>query len=469
MRRDFDSLVLKFDKSLRVKENFDILKRPLTCGGRRAVMYAVDGLIKDEILEKMIEFIVKATKEEVDALKTSEDFAARFVSYIEAEVTSDDEKVVTSVLSGMLALIVEGYPDVYLLDIRTDPTRGVEEPEDDRVLRGAHDGFTETVVFNTALIRRRIRDANLTMRHFSVGEKSKTEVVLAYLDGKADPAIVEKLTKMIKGLSVNALSLSQESLNEALVKKGWWYNPFPKVRYTERPDAAAASVLEGQLLIIVDNSPTVMILPVSVFDFVQDTNDYYFPPLVGTFLRIIRMLVFLATMILIPVWFLLMRYPDVVPEWLQFVFVTGEAKLPVLAQILIFELIMDGLKLASLNTPSSLSNSFSVVGALILGEFAVGAGLFDQLSILFLAFVAIGNFTQPSFELGYAFKMVRLLLVILTAIFGLWGFIAGIIISFAICASTKTPIGGSYLYPLIPFNWRKLSSLLVRRKRRDDD
>lgn len=212
-----------------------------------------------------------------------------------------------------------------------------------------------------------------------------------------------------------------------------------------------------------------MILPVSVFDFVQDTNDYYFPPLVGTFLRIIRMLVFLATMILIPVWFLLMRYPDVVPEWLQFVFVTGEAKLPVLAQILIFELIMDGLKLASLNTPSSLSNSFSVVGALILGEFAVGAGLFDQLSILFLAFVAIGNFTQPSFELGYAFKMVRLLLVILTAIFGLWGFIAGIIISFAICASTKTPIGGSYLYPLIPFNWRKLSSLLVRRKRRDDD
>ena len=194
MRRDFDSLVLKFDKSLRVKENFDILKRPLTCGGRRAVMYAVDGLIKDEILEKMIEFIVKATKEEVDALKTSEDFAARFVSYIEAEVTSDDEKVVTSVLSGMLALIVEGYPDVYLLDIRTYPTRGVEEPEDDRVLRGAHDGFTETVVFNTALIRRRIRDANLTMRHFSVGEKSKTDVVLAYLDGKADPAIVEKLS-----------------------------------------------------------------------------------------------------------------------------------------------------------------------------------------------------------------------------------------------------------------------------------
>ena len=469
MKRDYASLIAGYDRLLRVDKNFDILRRPIKTGGRPAMMYAVDGLIKDEVLEKMIEFLMKATKEEVDALKTGQDFAERFVSYIETDITSDDNKVVTGVLSGMLALVVSGYEEVFLLDIRTYPTRGVEEPQDDKVLRGAHDGFTETCVFNTALIRRRIRDASLTMKHFSVGRRSRTDIVISYIEGKADKAKVDKLTEIINGIDVNSLSLTQQSLAETLVKKGWWYNPFPKVRYTERPDAAAASILEGQIVVIIDNSPTVMILPVSIFDFVQDTNDYYFPPLVGTYLRTVRMIVFFATMLLVPIWYLLVRYPESVPEWLSFILVTGEAELPVIAQILIFELIMDGLKLASLNTPSSLSNSFSVVGALILGEFAVGAGLFDELTILLMAFVAIGNFTQPSFELGYAFKLVRILLVILTAVLGVWGFAGGLILCFAICASTHTVLGGSYLYPLIPFDRKALSATLVRRRRRDDD
>ena len=469
MKRNYASMISGYDRLLRVDKNFDILRRPLKTGERPAMMYAVDGLIKDEVLEKMIEFLMKATKEEVDKLKTAQDFAERFVSYIETEVTSDENRVVTAVLSGMLALVVSGYDEVFLLDIRTYPTRGVEEPQDDKVLRGAHDGFTETCVFNTALIRRRIRDPKLTMKHFCVGRHSKTDIVISYIEGKADKAKVEKLSEVIAGIDVNSLSLTQQSLAETLVKKGWWYNPFPKVRYTERPDAAAASILEGQIVVIIDNSPTVMILPVSVFSFVQDTNDYYFPPLIGTYLRAVRMIVFFATMLLVPIWYLMITYPASVPDWLAFMLVTGKAALPVVAQILIFELIMDGLKLASLNTPSSLSNSFSVVGALILGEFAVGAGLFDELTILLMAFVAIGNFTQPSFELGYAFKLVRLLLVILTAIFGVWGFIGGLVLSFAICASTHTLLGGSYLYPLIPFDAKAFWATLVRRKRRDDD
>lgn len=469
MNKDFNSMILRLDERLRVRDNYDILRRPITCAGHQAMMYAVDGLIKDEMLEKLTEFLLKATREEVEPLKTSQEFAARFVSYIESEVCESENRVVTGVLCGMLALVVEGYDSVFLLDVRTYPTRGVEEPEDDRVLRGAHDGFTETCVFNTALIRRRIRDPKLTMRHFSVGKKSKTDVVLSYLDGKADKKLVEKLTDMIRNLDVNSLSLTQQSLVEALIHKGWWYNPFPKVRYTERPDAAAASILEGQLIVIVDNSPSVIILPVSIFDFVQDTNDYYFPPLVGTYLRLVRMVVFLLTMLLVPVWYLFMQYPQYMPEWLSFIAATGEAKLPLVAQILVFELIMDGLKLASLNTPSSLSNSFSVVGALILGEFAVGAGLFEEMTILFMAFVAIGNFTQPSFELGYAFKIIRIALVVLTAIFGIWGFAVGSIIFLMICISTKTVIGGNYLYPLIPFNWERLSATIVRRKRKDSD
>ena len=259
------------------------------------------------------------------------------------------------------------------------------------------------------------------------------------------------------------MTMNQESLAECLIKPKW-YNPFPKVRYSERPDAVAASVLEGSIAILVDNSPSVMILPTSIFDFVQDTNDYYFPPLIGTYLRTVRMLVFLLTLILTPTWYLLMINPQWIPSWLEFIQIEEPNQVPILAQLLMIEFIIDGLKLASLNTPSVLSNSFSVVGALILGDFAVQAKWFVPEVVLFMAFVAIANFTQPSFELGYAFKLFRVVILVLTALFNIWGYIAGLLLMLLILICSKTISGRGYLYPLLPFNAQAFSRLLVRRR-----
>ena len=286
---------------LRVDQCFDIVEKPLEIAGRPAALYFVDGFAKDEVMEKILEFWMKAKPEEVDALKTPEDFARKYVSYIETDTQSDLDKIVTSVLSGMLALLIDGYDKAILLDARTYPSRGVEEPDDDRVLRGSRDGFVETLVFNTALIRRRIRDPRLTMEILQVGRQSKTDVVLCYLEGAENSKVLNAMRKRIKNITIDSLTMSQESLAECLIKKQW-YNPFPRVRYTERPDAAAACVLEGKILVLVDNSPSVMILPTSVFDFGQDTNDFYFPPLVGTYLRLVRILVFVITLLLTPVW-----------------------------------------------------------------------------------------------------------------------------------------------------------------------
>lgn len=457
-----------FDKKLKIGTSFDMVKRPMIIGEHNAALYMVDGFVKDEIMEKIMEFLFSADPAQVDACPDAQSFANRFLSYVEVAAEDDPDKIITQVLSGTIALVMEQYPQVLMIDARTYPSRSVSEPEDDKVLRGSHDGFVEALVFNTALIRRRIRDVNLVNEIHTVGQKSKTDVVLCYIEEQADPKLVAKLQKLLDTLDVNALAMAQESLNEALVRSGW-YNPFPKVRYTERPDTAAASILEGKVAIIVDNSPTVMLLPAAVFDFVQESNDYYFPPLVGTYLRFVRMLIFIVTIFLTPVWYLLIQNPSWIPPWLDFIKIAEPNTVPIIAQLLIFEIVIDGLKLASLNTPSSLSNSFSVVGALILGEFAVEARWFVPEVILYMALVAIGNFTQPSFELGYAFKLIRILLIVLTAIFNLWGFIAGILVMLVLLATNRTPAGTSYLYPLIPFKWSALSRLLIRRKMHRDN
>ena len=217
------------------------------------------------------------------------------------------------------------------------------------------------------------------------------------------------------------------------------------------------------MVVIIDNSPAAMIIPSGIFDFLQDTNDYYMSPVIGSYMRVVRMLIFAMTMLLIPVWFLLVQNPDYIPEWLDFIRIEEPNSLPIVAQLFIVELVIDAIRLASINTPQSLSGSFGVIGALVLGEFAVNAGWFVSEVVLYMAFVAMTNFAQPSFELGYAFKLFRMLLIGLTALFNVWGFAAGIVIIIIEIATTRTVTGQCYLYPLIPFNGQALLSLLLRR------
>lgn len=468
---DYQARVELLKKRLRVKENFDVIARPIEIGGRKACLFFVDGFVKDDILEKIMEFVMSLKPEDMESVLSADTFASRFVTYIEVDVQDgqkDPETVLTQVLSGQIALLVEGLPQALLIDARTYPTRGIEEPDTDRVLRGSHDGFSETLVFNTALIRRRIRSPQLTMDIRQVGSVSKTDVVIAYMADKVDPVFLDKLKKKIDSITIPSLTMGQESLAECLVKRQW-FNPFPKMRYTERPDCAAASLAEGRSLLLVDNSSAAMILPTSIFDFIQDTNDYYFPPLVGSYLRLLRSLIFLATLFLTPVWYLLVRNPHVLPEWLRFIQIREPNSVPLFLQLMTVEIIIDGIKLASLNTPNVLNNAFSVVGALILGEFAVSAGLFVPEVLLYMAFVAVANFTQPSFELGYAFKLFRMLFLILIALADWWGFGAGLLLMILCLVTTPTVCNSGYLYPLIPFNWKAMRRLLFRRALSSDN
>ena len=450
-----------FNKTLGVGRSMDIVSRDYVIGGRRARLWVVDGYGKDETLERMGAFWLTLKPEQVKTMAEMQAFADRFISFSETRVSFDRDDIVTSVLLGQTLLLVDGLSGAALIDCKEYPARSVGEPPDGKVLRGSHDGFVEAVVPNMALLRRRIRDPKLTMEGHKVGERSRLDVVICYLEDRVDRELLEELRDKLKGIDAKSLSMAQESVAESIRPKQW-YNPFPKVRFTERPDSAAASILEGNIVVMVDNSPSVMILPTTFFDFTQEANEFYFPPLIGTYLRLLRIIVFLISLFITPVWYFMVSEEGRLPEWLQFLSSPEPAALSLLWQLLVVEFLVDVLKLSSLNTPDSLSNSFSVLGALILGDFAVQAGWLGPEVLVYMAFVSIAGFAQPSYELGYAFKLLRVVLLLLTALFDIWGLAFGILGILVLLATTKPLVGKGYLYPLIPFNGKALRRLVIR-------
>ena len=458
---DYRENVRVLDGLLGVGRSCDMVSRDYLIGGRRARLWVVDGFGSDSILERMGAFWLTLKPENVVGLTEMQDFLDRYITFSESNVTFDISDAVTSVFLGKSLLAVEGLAGVALMDAKGYPSRSVHEPPDGKVLRGSHDGFVEAVVPNMALLRRRIRDPHLTMEGHKVGSRTHNDAVLCYLDDKVDQDLLRKLRGKLLGLDVRSLSMAQESLAEAIRPKQW-YNPFPKVRYTERPDAAAASIMEGSIVLMVDNSPSVMILPTGFFDFTQESNDYYFPPLVGTYLRVLRVTVFLLSLFITPAWYLMVSEPNRLPGWLNFLSSPEPVSLSLLSQLLVVEFLIDVLKLASLNTPDSLSNSFSMLGALVLGDFAVQAGWLGPEVLVYMAFVSVAGFAQPSYELGYAFKLLRVALLLLTAAFDVWGFCLGVVGIFILLCTTKPLVGKGYLYPLVPFNGKALLRLLVR-------
>ena len=459
--KDFDEWIAEIDNELKPDKSFDIIKRPLKIGGRRAALYFIDGFIKDEVYEKILEFLYKQTPEEIAGVDDMSRFAENKLPYVETDAAYTAREVVTAVLSGPSVLIIEGIRGALLVDTRTYPMRGVEEPQKDRSLRGPRDGFVETLVMNTAMLRRRIRDSRLRMEYMQIGRETKLDISIAYIDGKADKRVLEILRQRLTEIQAGGISMTQEALAESLQKNAF-FNPFPKFKFTERPDYASACVLDGRIALIADNSPAVMIIPISFSDFFRETDDYYFLPVVASYIRIIRMLVALLNVVITPLYLLIVKNPAAVPDWLGVLIPEKAGEVPMLAQLLILEFAVDGLRLASLNTPDALSNSLGVVGGLLLSEFAVKAGWFSGEAILITAFTAIAGFSLPSFEMGYAMKLERLLLLILSGIFGLWGFIGGLVFIIICMLSVKTLSGRNYLYPIVPFNLKGFAEFFLR-------
>lgn len=450
------------DDLLGAGRNYDIIARDLCIGQRKGRLYVIDGYGDDGVTERILSFLLGEGAASAEQVSTMQEFIDRCIPFSEVDCENRLEEILTAAFLGKTILLLDGFTCCAMIDAKQFPGRGVEEPSDDKVLRGSHDGFTEILVQNTALLRRRIRDTHLTLECRKVGGRSRTDVVLAYMEGQADPAELNRLREGLAKINIGSAAMSQESIAEAMMPRQW-YNPFPKVRYTERPDAATACIMEGNIVLLVDNSPSVMLLPTSLFHFLEEANDYYFPPLVGTYLRWLRIIVLLLALLITPLWYLLVKDVSRVPDMLRFIVPDEPGSVPLLIQLLLLDFVVDLLKLASLNTPDALSSSFSMLGALILGDFAVQARWLVPEVLVYMAFVAIANFAQPSFELGYALKLCRMALLLLVGLLDVWGLLLGLAGLFVLLLSTRPILSHGYLYPLIPFNAKALGRLLIRR------
>ena len=464
--KDYQKNIATFQNALRVNESFDLICKDTLISDKKACIFFVDGLTKDETMQKLLSGFYTIKPE--DMPKDAFSFSKKQLPYIEVDIQNQVDAAVTAVLSGMTVLIIDGYDSAICMDVRTYPARSVEQPEKEKVLRGSKDGFVETIVFNTALIRRRIKDPGLTMEHYSVGKISHTDVVLCYMKDKIDSIFLESVQNKISALNIQALSMNQTSLAECLYPHKWC-NPFPKYKYSERPDTCAASILEGSLVILVDNSPSAIILPTSLFGIMEEADDYYLPPITGTYLRLTRFLISTITFFITPVFLLLTMYPQWIPKWLSFIRLQEYTNIPLMFQFLILEIAIDGLRLAAINTPSMLSTPLSIIAGLALGEYAVSSGWFNAESMLYMAFVALSNYTQPSYELGYALKFFRIITVILTGFLGIYGLLSGTLLLIIALLTNRTLDGRRrYLYPLIPFDWNAFKHQLLRLRRDED-
>lgn len=464
----YQEFLNKMRDRLPLEECFDIKVREIVIGGRAATIFFIDGLTNSQIVQMVISHLLRVTEEASCNALTLNDFVKHNMPFHTVMMEDDLDVVIKNLYSGLMPVLIDGYEKIAIIDMRNYPARGVDEPSKEKSLRGAKDGFTETLMTNIALVRRRLRDDNLIFKAFEVGQMSKTDVSLVYMKDKANLKMVERLSEHIRELELGATTVGDQTMVEALInmqKRKNYLNPFPKVRYTQRPDVVSAHVAEGKIAILTDNSPTAILIPAGIFDFLQDVDDYYFPLLTGNYFRLVRIINLLVIMFLTPVYVLVSQGDIIIPINDKFFIPEEDYAVSIFWQFILLEFAIDGLKLASLNTPESLGMSLSVIGALLLGEFSISSGWFIPQTILCMAIVALASFTQPSIELGYGMKFMRILILIGAYLYGIAGAAAALVISILWIAATKTIGGTSYLYPLFPFKWKALKRLIFRTKK----
>jgi stage V sporulation protein AF len=464
-RRRFEEDVEWLKHELGYQESFDILFKNLRVGGRRAVLVSVDSMVDTTVLTLLMQFFSDKVKR-VASMTDLQELIARAVPYVEVSREHQREKARDQVLGGPAVLVVEGFTGFLVLDVRKYPEREPSEPSLEKVIRGPRDGFVETLVYNTVLVRRRIRDPRLRIEAFQIGERSKTDVVLMYIKDIAHQHFVDEMRRRLQSIKVDGLTMSEKALEEWVMKKPWW-NPFPNARFTERPDVAAEHLMQGHVLVMSDTSPNALIVPVTFFSFLQSAEEYHEGVMVGTYLKWVRTFGVLFSLVGTPLWFLFYEAHVRLPGGYQVLVNPKTVDIPVIWQLLLAEVGVDLLRLALMFSPNSLSQSMGFFGAVLLGDIAVKAGLLDAEVLVYVAIAAVGTFAAPDLDFGLAIRLWRMLLLVLVAVFDLWkapwiGFGIGMA-GFVLMAINASSMGMAYLWPLLPLNPKALVSALSRK------
>lgn len=446
------------EKRLGMDVSFDLGFREVIILKRKVHVYYLTGLCDSLIIQDLLKELVNLNDHESNSKKLPEIIENRLLHQQVESVKTMDESV-DQVLSGLIVVFIDGERFAYVVDVRHYPGRTPEEPDTERVIRGSRDGYTENIIENTALTRRRLRDARLRHEMLKVGERSKTDVCVSYVKDIADEGLVHLIKKKIQEIEIDGISMADKTIEEFIIDRKW--NPYPLVRYTERPDVAANHLLEGHVLILVDTSPSAIILPTTFFHHLQHAEEYRQAPAIGTFVRWIRFLAILASMYLLPLWLLFVLDPTILPKALAFIGPNEEGNIPITIQIVMAVIGIEFLRMAAIHTPTPLSTSMGLIAAVLIGQIAIDVGMFSPEVILYVSISAIGSYVTPSYELSVANKVVNIIMVIFTGLFGAIGFVIGVtlhIIYLVNLKSIKTP----YLWPFLPFNPKAMLQIIFR-------
>jgi stage V sporulation protein AF len=439
--------------------SFDFGVRKLKILKKDVHFYWITGLCDTQFIIETVEELVRINDHEklsADLVKIVEN---RLVNQSVSPIKTLDE-MVTQVLSGLIVVVVEGADTAFAVDVRSYPGRSPQEPDTEKVVRGSRDGFVENIVINTALTRRRIRDERLRMEILKVGERSKTDVAIGYLEDVADPDLVNIIRKELNAIKIDGIPMADKTIEEFILKQG--FNPYPLVRYTERADVAAAHILEGHVIIYVDTSPSVIIAPTTYFHHVQHAEEFREAPVMGTFMRWSRFLGILTSIFLLPLWLLFVLEPSLLPDRLSFIGPNEQTNIPIVFQIILADFGLEFLKIAAIHTPTPLSTAMGLIAAVLIGQIAIEVGLFVHEVILYVAVAGIGSFTTPSYELSVANKIGRIILVILVSIFHTPGFVIGSTLLFIHLVTTRT-LNTPYFWPFLPFEPKGFLQIIFRR------
>lgn len=446
------------EERIGINVSFDVGFREITVLQKKVQLYYLTGLCDTSVIQELLKKLVEINDYESESRKLWEIIENRLVHQQVDPLETMDE-VVDQVLSGLVVVFINGEKKALVIDVRSYPGRGPSEPDTEKVIRGSRDGFTENIIENTALTRRRIRDERLRHEMLKVGERSKTDVCISYVQDIADQGLVELIKKKIDEIDIDGVSMADKAIDEFFIETKW--NPYPLVRYTERPDVAATHLLEGHVIIMVDTSPSVIIIPTTYFHHLQHAEEYRQTPAVGTFIRFVRYLAVFASLYVLPIWLLFVLDPTLLPKELSFIGPNEQGNIPIMVQILLAEIGIEFLRMAAIHTPTPLATSMGLIAAVLIGQIAIDVGMLSPEVILYVAVSAIGSYVTPSYEVSVANKISGLFLILAAGFFGVEGFAIAFVIHILFLVNLKS-IKTPYFWPFIPFNAKAMLNILFR-------
>lgn len=421
---------------------FDLTIRSVNVNDRQCLLVFVGGVTGTTSIEPIVESLV---------------FDKGNLAFFPATVTQAGslEDALDKILQGQTLVILEGSAYAFIVDTRSYPTRGPSEPTVEKSVRGARDGFIEHIMLDLGMVRRRIRDPKLVTKAYQKGSRTKTDIFVLYISDLIHPSILHDFQNRIDHLPANAEVTSERQLCELMYGQTW--NPYPHVRYTERPDIAAIHLLQGSLIILVDNCPSAVILPTTFFEQTKQIEEYTQTPAISLVMRAIRLAGVFCSIYLLPLWMVLVMQQNPTRLNLPLPEIPGPITFGV--QVLIADLLIEWIRLSLIHSPLMLSSLLGIVAVFVLGDAPIAYGAYTQEILIMTAIVNIGNFVTAGYELSMANKIVRLALIVMVVIGGYRGFLIGILIHLILLLQTQVgPF--PYLYPLIPFNGKDRKSVV---------